>query len=251
MKKINTFTLVVFTMLVVSISCSKERLKPEPLSFFTPENVFIDEAGFEAGLVTCRKEMNAENHGDLSFIANETSFSDLAVPLRQSDWRKITPSSNIREPVLTFFNSAYGYIKNANTVITRIDDIKWSSQNARNRILSEALWFRAYWYFRLVHTYGDVPWVGEELKGPKLDYLSTTRTAILGQLQKDLEFAIDWLPVTPARLGNVTKGAANHLLSKVYLANADFDKAIAAATAVISGPYALMTKRYRDSLRYR
>jgi hypothetical protein len=114
--------------------------------------------------------------------------------------------------------------------------------------LSEALWFRAYWYYRLVHTYGDVPWVGEELKGAKLDYQSTTRTAILGQLQKDLEFALDWLPVTPARLGNVTKGAVNHLLAKVYLANADFDKAIAAATAVISGPYALMSNRFgRDA----
>ncbi len=248
MKKIKPFPLLLSITLLLLTACSKDRLKPEPLSFFTPENVFIDEAGFEAGLVTCRKEMNAENHGDLSYIANETSFSDLAVPLRQSDWKKITPSSSIREPVLTFFNNAYGFIKNANTVITRIDDIKWSSQNARNRVLSEALWFRAYWYYRLVHTYGDVPWVGEELKGAKLDYQSTTRTAILGQLQKDLEFSLDWLPVTPARLGNVTKGAVNHLLAKVYLANADFDKAIAATTAVISGPYGLMVNRFgRDA----
>lgn len=243
MKTINILTLVL-SLILLGTSCSKDRLKPDPLSFFTPEKVFIDEAGFEAGLVTCRKEMNAENHGDLSYIANETSFSDLAVPLRQSDWTKITPSSNIREPVLTFFNNAYGHIKNANTVITRIDDITWSSQSARNRVLSEGLWFRAYWYFRLVHTYGDVPWAGEELKGPKLDYQSTTRTAILGQLQKDLEFAVNWLPVTPAKLGNVSKGAVNHLLAKVYLANADFDKAIAAASAVISGPYALMTRRF-------
>jgi len=248
MKKIKPFPLLLSITLLLLTACSKDRLKPEPLSFFTPENVFIDEAGFEAGLVTSRKEMNAENHGDLSYIANETSFSDLAVPLRQSDWKKITPSSSIREPVLTFFNNAYGFIKNANTVITRIDDIKWSTPNARNRILSEALWFRAYWYYRLVHTYGDVPWVGEELKGAKLDYQSTTRTAILGQLQKDLEFALDWLPVTPARLGNVTKGAVNHLLAKVYLANADFDKAIAAATAVIGGPYGLMSNRFgRDA----
>lgn len=244
MKTLKILSLVLTMILLIGTSCSKDRLKPDPLSFFTPENVFIDEAGFEAGLVTCRKEMNAENHGDLSYIANETSFSDLAVPLRQSDWKKITPSSAIREPVLTFFNNAYGYIKNANTVITRINDIKWSSDNAKNRVLSEALWFRAYWYYRVVNTYGDVPWVGEELKGPKLDYASTTRTAILGQLQKDLEFAVQWLPVTAAKLGDVTKGAVNHLLTKVYLANADFDKAITAATAVINGPYALMSKRF-------
>jgi hypothetical protein len=236
---------IAFIIILFAVSaCSKDRLKPDPLSFFTPENVFIDEAGFEAGLVTCRKEMNAENHGDLCYIPNETTFSDLAIPLRQSDWTKITPSSVIREPVLTFFNNAYGYIKNANTVITRIDDIAWTNQNSRNRILSEALWFRAYWYFRLVNDYGDVPWVGEELKGPKLDYQSTTREAIITQLLKDLEYALAWLPVTPAKVGDISKGAANHLLCKIYLANADLDKAIAAADAVISGPYALMQNRF-------
>ncbi len=48
----------------------------------------------------------------------------------------------------------------------------------------------------------------------------------------------------PANLGDVTKGAANHLLAKVYLANCEFDKAITATTAVINGPYALMTERF-------
>jgi hypothetical protein len=244
MKRIKIFPLALIILVLVGISCSKDRLRPDPLSFFTPENVFVDEAGFESGLVTCKKEMNAENHGDLSYVANETSFSDPAVPLRQSNWRKITPSSAIREPVLHFFNNTYGYIKNANTIITRIDDIQWTDENARNRILSSALWFRAYWYYRLVNTYGDIPWVGEELKGPKLDYYSTSRTAILNQIQKDLEYALQWVPVTAAKLGDVTKGAVNHLLTKIYLENGDFDKAIAAASDVINGPYALMTSRF-------
>ncbi|MEO9003588.1 MAG: hypothetical protein ABI288_02575, partial [Ginsengibacter sp.] len=114
MKKIKIFPFVSFIFLLTWTSCSKDRLKPDPLSFFTPEKVFVDEAGFQSGLVTCKKQMNAENHGYVNYIANETSFSDLAVPLRQADWRKITPSSDIREPVLIFFNNAYGYIKNAN-----------------------------------------------------------------------------------------------------------------------------------------
>src|SRR5690606_28009470 len=127
---------------------------------------------------------------------------------------------------------------------TRIDDIEWSDEQARNRILSEALWFRAYWYYRLVNTYGDIPWVGEELSGAKLDYQSTSRWAILKKIQTDLEYALAWLPVTAAKGGDVTRGAANHLLAKIYLANTDFDKAIAAASAVIDGPYALMTERF-------
>lgn len=244
MKQIRIISTFLAILMMTSTSCSDEWLEPDPLSFFTPEKIFINEEGFESALVRCKKEMNAENHGDLNFIVSETSYSDLAVPLRQSDFTKNTPSTSLRQPILRFFLDAYGYIKNANIIISRIDDIEWNDQNARNRILSEALWFRAYWYYRLVHTYGDIPWVGTEIKGAKLDYSTTTRAAILGQLQQDIEYAVEWLPETPGILGDVTKGAANHLLTKIYLANTEFDKAIAAATAVMDGPYALMTARF-------
>ncbi len=245
MKRINIIPLILATLLLIMISCSKDWLKPDPLSFYAPESIYVDEAGFESGLVRCRKEMNAENHGYQNYIAVDVMYTDIAVPLRQSDFTQNTPSAVAQVPlVLNFFNQAYDYIKNANTIISRIDNIKWADEAIRNRILSEALFFRSYWYYRLVNTYGDIPWVGSEVKGAKLDYSSTSRWAILGQLQKDLEYAVQYLPVTPAKLGNVTKGTVNHLLTKVYLANCEFDKAITAATAVITGPYALMTARF-------
>ncbi len=104
--------------------------------------------------------------GIRTHIAVDVMYTDVAVPLRQSDFTQNTPSAVAQVPlVLNFFNNAYGYIKNANTIISRIDDIKWTDQNARNRILSEALWIRAYWYYRMVNTYGDIPWVGEEVTG--------------------------------------------------------------------------------------
>jgi starch-binding outer membrane protein, SusD/RagB family len=230
------------------MSCSEDWLKPDPLSFYAPENVFVDVAGFEAGLAKCKKEINAENHGYIHFIASEHSYSDLAASLRQSDFTRNTPSTSLREPILQFFNDAYGFIKNANTIITRIDDIVWADQSVRNRILAEALWFRSYWYYRLVMTYGDIPWVGEELKGAKLDFYSTSRWVILKKLAEDLEYGVQHLPVNPAKGGDVTKGAANHLLAKVYLANTEFDKAIAATSAVINGPYALMTQRFGSDI---
>jgi hypothetical protein len=245
MERIKIAYMILTIFLVTLVSCSDEWLKPDPLSFYAPENIFVDEAGFESGLVRCRKEMNAENHGGVNYIATETAYSDIAIGTFYVDSRRLTPFSSYY-PILTFFNNAYGYIKNANTIISRIDDVNWTDESVKNRILSEAYWFRAYWYYRLVHDYGDIPWVGEELKGAKLDFYSTSRWAILAKIQEDLEFAVQWLPVTAAKLGNVTKGAANHLLTKVYLANCDFDKAIAASTAVINGPYELMTQRFGD-----
>jgi len=242
MKRINILSLILIVLLF--ISCSEDWLKPDPLSFYTPENVFVDAAGFEAALVRCKKEMNSENHGPYCPIVAETDYTDIAVALRQSDFTKVTPSTSYQLPILNFFTNAYGYIKNANTIITRIDDIEWTDQGLRDKILSEAFWFRSYWYLRLVNTYGDVPWEGKELTGAKLDYYSTNRWAILDKIQEDMEFAVEKLPVEAARLGDISKGAANHLLAKIYLANCEFDKAIAAASAVIDGPYALMTERF-------
>lgn len=243
--KINFF-LPLICILLVQVSCSEERLEPEPLSFLTPENVFIDQAGFESVLITLRKNLSYETTGWGHPMAGEYAASDLAVPTYAADFTRLTPSYSFRFRYLEYFDRAYEFIKNANVLISRIDDIEWENQEVRNRLLGEALWHRAYWYYRLVHSYGNVPWIGEELSGAKLDFRTYSRKAILDQLQKDLEFAAENLPESPAILGDVPKGAADHLLAKVYLANTQFQKAIDAATEVIDGPYSLMTERFGD-----
>lgn len=244
MKRIIKIPYILLIPVVLLISCSKDWLKPEPLSFFAPENIYVNEKGFEALLVTLRKNLTYDFTGNRNPIAMEHAYSDVAIALTQADFRRNTPSSVSDWPMLSLFNNVYGFIKNANVLISRIDDVKWEAEATRNRLLGEALWHRAYWYYRLVHSYGDVPWIGEELTGAKLDFQSYTRGAILLKIQGDLEFAAQWLPEKPARLGDVTKGAVNHLLTKVYLANSEFDKAIMASTAVINGPYSLMTQRF-------
>src|SRR5690606_4365708 len=111
----------IIIIFICSTSCNRDNwLEPDPLSFFTPENVYVDLAGFETGLVRCKKEMNAENHGSgVHYIASQFAYSDIAIGLFYLDATKLTPSTSYY-PILTFFNNAYGYIKNANTIISRI-----------------------------------------------------------------------------------------------------------------------------------
>ncbi|WP_040416730.1 RagB/SusD family nutrient uptake outer membrane protein [Cyclobacterium qasimii] len=231
-------------MLLMFFSCSEEWLEPDPLSFLAPENVYVNEAGFEAILVTLRKNMQFESTGNRHPLSMEHATSELAIPLVQADFRRNTPSNSAFFPFLSYFENVYEFIKNANVLITRIDEVEWEDPEVRNRLLGEAYWHRAYWYYRLVHSYGDVPWIGVELSGAKLDFQTHSRWVILDEIQRDLEMAAEWLPVEAANLGDVTKGAANHLLAKVSLANLDFDQAIAASTKVIDGPYELMNERF-------
>jgi hypothetical protein len=234
----------VFVVMLLFASSSCSDLSPDPKSFFNPNNVYIDESGFESLLVTMRKNLMYENTGWHHPIAMDHILSDVAITIDPADLRDVTPSNGPIWPYLSYFDNAYAFIKDSNVLISRIDEVDFESEESRNSILAEAYWHRAYWYYRLVHTYGDVPWIGEELEGAKLDFQTYEREAILDKIQADLEWAEEWLPQTIPSQGKVTKAAATHLLTKVYLANLDYDSAISAASRLIDGPHALMTERF-------
>lgn len=241
----NIFKYWMILMVIFLVSCSEEWLEPKPLSFFAPENVYIDQKGLSAILPTLRKDLKREVYNNQHWFMLEFASSDLAVSGDQPDYANLTPSGSAYK-YLSMFNDIYEFIKNTNVLISRIDDVKWNNEENRNSILSEAYFYRSYWYYRLVHSYGDVPWIGEELKGAKLDFNTYSRWAIINKIQSDMEFAVQWLPEN-TNIGVPSKYAGYHLLTKIYLANLQFDKAIESSSIIINGPFALMNKRFGSS----
>src|SRR5699024_5566884 len=137
-----------------------------------------------------------------------------------------------------FWSEGYKGIKYANTVITYIDEPQWDSTDQeqlaqRNAILGRAYFQRAYRYYHLVNEFGDVPWIGKIYSEPKLDFHSVKREVILKEIQKNMRFAVKWVPYK-ADKGVVSKGACQILLTKIDLALADFDDAIKDASALIN-----------------
>jgi len=241
MKRILNIFLIITILLAVS--CSEDRLQPEALSFYTSDNLYTDATGLESILLSLRKDLNKECMGNRNYICNENAASDLGVPMVQLDFYKLTPNSDRYFKYLSMFTEMYGEIKNANTVISRIDGVEWADEATKNLVLAKAYWYRAYWYYRLVNTYGDVPYVGKEIAEAKLDFYTTSRWAILDKMVSDMEFAVNYLPET-TEAGDISKYAGYHLLTKLYLANCQFDKAVASATTVINGPFSLITSRF-------
>ena len=163
LKKIFRFTILLIVVLLFQISCTEEWLEPKPLSFFAPENVYIDESGLRAILPTLRKDLKREVYDNQHWFMLEYASSDLAVSGDQPDYANLTPSGSMYK-YLSMFSDMYEFIKNTNVLISRIDEVEWKEEQVRNSILAEAYFYRSYWYYRLVHSYGDVPWVGEELQ---------------------------------------------------------------------------------------
>lgn len=246
MKRIINTYLISILFLLLQTSCQEDWLEPKPLSFYAPINVYVDEAGFRALLTTMRRDLKKEFYNADHWMVNQHKATDLAVfhYYLTDAAAQLTPtsSSSLGKWIQTFIDM-YGHVKNCNVLITRIDDIEWKDQQVKNGILAEGLFYRSYWYYRLVHTYGDVPWTGEEVTDAKLDYYTTNRWAIIDKIQSDMEFAVQWLP-EQAPIGFVTKYAGLHLLTKIYLANTEFDKAITSSSEIINGPFSLMTERF-------
>ncbi len=115
------------------------------------------------------------------------------------------------------------------------------------------MFFRGYTYNFLVNIYGGVPIVDARLTEPKFDFVRSSRLEVLNFIANDLEQAAELLPVE-VEDGRVSKAAAYHLLSEVYISLgletgevSYYDDAIEAATMVIDkqvGDYELMTSRF-------
>jgi len=245
------FTLFVCGLVCFPVSCTKDFLKPQPLSFYQPSD-FSDPTSLNAALVACARNARLEYYGDNPPILTEMLFSEVSV---EGTTDKSGPAQDLNlsiTPDLASFNDAdhqkiYSYwfegykgIKYANTVITRLDDAKFATPAARNAILGAAYFHRALRYYRLTHQFGDVPAVMKEVFETKLDFYTTKRQVILQKMKTDLDSAKLWVSDAVNR-GEVSKGAILHLLTKINLSLGKFDDAIASASTIINGgTYALM-----------
>lgn len=242
-------------VLLVTQSCQKDWLKPKPLSFFSPENTLIDEPGFNAAIAAIARNVRDEWYGDGAPIISETIFSEEAVEGTTDKFGPavnlnvlITPDANLNSVDFNrigwYWERWYLIVRLANTVTSRIADIKTIADDKKNIILSKAYFYRAYAYYRLTHEFGDVPCPMKELTDAKLDFQSVKREVILQRMKTDLEFAFANVPWVASK-GDVNRGAVGHLLTKVNLALGLFDDAITSSSAVINnGTFKLMTSRF-------
>lgn len=252
----NLAALVILAICFLQVSCSKKFLDEVPPSQFSTVGVLTSEAGF-ANYMTAlhaaaRDEMSARDGSTYFYIMQNgtdvASFGNVSVT-SNNYVTLLTPTANA---VTWVWDWAYKeMLLRANTIIVYAQKPElngiWSSENARNAIIAEAKFFRAYTYNLLANLYGGVPIVDTIYLAPKSDFVRATREEVLDFAREDLEYASQWLPetVVKEKEGRIVKAAADHLLAEVYISLNQFDKAVVAANNVInSGLYQLMTTRF-------
>lgn len=152
----------------------------------------------------------------------------------------------------------YRAINTANTAIAEAPTVQMDSSLKATRV-AEVRFLRALYYFDLVQMYGPLTLKFDPTTTPTTQATRAPVDSVYEAILSDLKFAEANLPAVARDYGRATRGAAQHLLAKVYLTRlrdadsatdeaakrqaGDFANAADYAQRVInSGPYSLLPR---------
>ncbi|NKI28400.1 RagB/SusD family nutrient uptake outer membrane protein [Arenibacter sp. 6A1] len=143
------------------------------------------------------------------------------------------------------WQSNYQGIALANTVIEYVPNVPMNDQNLKERLIAEAKFLRAFYYFELVRVYGEVPILTEVISNTD-ELIGITRNSVeevYALIEQDLIEALSILPseYDAEEKGRATKWSATALLAKVHLTQGEWLEANTRAEEVIaSGMFGLV-----------
>ena len=151
-----------------------------------------------------------------------------------------------------FLGGSYNVIGRCNAILGRLPAANIDAATA-NPIAGQASFLRAFSYFNLVRTFGEVPLVLKEVQSVDEAYKIATKasvTTVYDAIIADAKDAIAKLPVKYASetdKGRVTKGAAEAMLAEVYMTQKKFDLAIPLLREIIASNAYSLNVNYADN----
>ncbi|WP_026753464.1 RagB/SusD family nutrient uptake outer membrane protein [Sediminibacter sp. Hel_I_10] len=224
MKKIKYLSIAILAIAFIVTSCSEDILEETPRDRFTPE-FFQTEQGVEGGLTYLYQNMR-NIYGDGYYLNMTETGTDEYAAAQSADNNffdfDLTDQGNLSSQsgfaVGVVWGNSYRAINTASGIIENA-----AAVGLDESLIGEAQFFRAWYYFLLVQTYGGVPL---DLGSGELQFnQSATRTSVRNTVPEvyarailpDLEAAVDALPDTQRITGAVTKNVARLYLAQAYL----------------------------------
>lgn len=161
-------------------------------------------------------------------------------------WAAGNISKGIYDPLDQSWSGTYGVIRQANLILSKIDEIPDYDEAEKKKVLGQTYFFRAFHYFDLIRTFGDVPYVDRPLELSDQEGITrTSRDEVYKHVMDDFDKAIEYLPVSwPASdYGRITKGAALAMKARAALYYGNWQVAADNAKKVMDqGTYQLWDK---------
>lgn len=252
----HTFYKTIFGLLIVSsliTSCKKSFLDVPPQGQLTKEQALIDPDAASKLVISVYNTLYlqgtvglklvilgdvASDDSDKGSVPSDNGFSGIFIDAFTYDAN--TPIFN------DVWIDNYKGIARANNALSILDNATFDDVT-RRRLIGETRFVRALYYFNLVRIFGGVPKVTRvpltsEVNSDEFQTRAKVDT-IYKVITDDLTYAVNNLPMkgdATATVGRATKGAAQALLSKVYLYQQNWQGAYDMSMAVMtSGKYDL------------
>ncbi len=220
--KIYKYPFIAIAMLVTVLSCSDEFLEVDPSGQFLSGNYYANQGEAFAGLVAAYDYMRKNSGGFENMVTMMNAGSDdhYAGGGGPSDGAGIQSFSNYslnaNEIPGSFWSDFYRGIFRANIMILKIPDVPMD-ESLKTRYTAECKALRAYYHFKLVSLFKNVPLFTEPVNPAEMyNVLQASPEEVYAQIEADLLAAIPNLPeiLDATELGRFSKVRLKRCLEK-------------------------------------
>jgi len=244
------FTYIIIAGLITCTSACKKFVEvDDPRTELASGTVFINDKTATAAMVGIYSDMNGFNYQYANIVtmfmggmnADEFTYA-LSSTAEWEEFKnnRVLPSNRF---VNALWAEPYQYNYRATAVIEGVTASTTLSPAVKNQLLGEAKFLRAFLYFYLVNTFGDVPLILNTDVQTNTNLPRTPKEQVYQAIIADLTEAKSLLSVNYPESGRTrpTKGAATLLLARTYLYTGNYAQAEIEASEVISnGNYELL-----------
>ncbi|MDN3687064.1 RagB/SusD family nutrient uptake outer membrane protein [Cyclobacterium jeungdonense] len=215
------FCLLGIVVFLLHYSCT-EPLELAPISSIGANSFWQSEQDATGGVIGMYNQFRNMASRSLYYMG-EARSEVMSFGLQNADFRIKYFENDMNEGNADLdWLQAYRIINYANLVIRNVPDISFPDEDKKNDLLAQAYSMRAFLYFVLAKTWGDVPLVTEPVEGYDAQTTFQERvavSAVFDLIKSDLNEAINLFPNNefPAGRAMWSKPAANTLKGDVYL----------------------------------
>ncbi|WP_215224945.1 RagB/SusD family nutrient uptake outer membrane protein [Echinicola shivajiensis] len=258
----NILILGISAMSTLSIGSCTDNLELTPTSEITVSGFWTSEDNAKGALNGMYVRFRDQAASNL-YIWGESRSGTLSYGLQASEglerYFENTLDPNYAGPE---WLRLYTIVHDANLIIKYVPEISFTREEDKNRLLAEAYTMRAYVYFTMAKTWGDVPLVTIPTEGYDAETTFRERSPVeevFGLIKSDINTALALYPNDQLSAGKASwsKPATNMLKGDVYLwtgkrlggGNADIQESLEALQAAETTDMSLL-ESYDDIFRY-
>jgi starch-binding outer membrane protein, SusD/RagB family len=243
---------VLVTALVLAYSCDDTFLEV-PVTGQLNQELLAGRQGLESSLIAVYSQVNGRAGRMASpsnWVWGSIRGADANKGTDPGDFSDINPIQRYEAlptqgVIAEKYNGNFEGIARANATLKVLKNALPSvPEDFKTGIEAQAKFLRAHFYFELRRTFGNVPYVDENIDyGAGIEKVKND-VELYPLIEADMTFAMNNLPETQAQVGRVNKWAAASYLAKIYMYQNKFAEAKALFDDIIANGKTSNNKKY-------